>query len=98
MALVEQREYPEVGVQKPTMPSAEDVQFRERIGEIITELVFDAQEVGFELATLKCDKINECPLVQKTRNLILKVKELFEIQRELTRKRTRKTPSSVSYA
>jgi len=92
------REYPEVGVKKPEevaevpseLPSPEELQFREKISEIITELVFDAQEVGFELATLDCPNVANCPLVEKSRKLIKKVKELFELQREITKTRTRR--------
>ena len=65
-------------------PLTDDV--RKKLGEVITELIFDAQEVGFELAMLKCPDREKCPLVSKTRELIKKVRELFELQRKLTRR------------
>jgi len=65
-------------------PLTDDV--RKKLGEVITELIFDAQEVGFELAMLKCPDREKCPLVSKTRELIKKVRELFELQRKLARK------------
>jgi len=59
---------------------------KEELGNLLTELVFDAQDVGFELALLKCDRRNECPLVKKTISLVQKVRDLFELQRKLTKK------------
>jgi|GEM_PF-1825504 len=58
-------------------------ELREELGNVIAELVFCAQDVGFELAMLKCDKRENCPLVEKTRELITKVRELFMLQRKI---------------
>jgi len=41
------------------------------------------QEVGLELATLECSKRAKCPLVSKTRELIMILKRLFEIRKEI---------------
>lgn len=59
-----------------------NVEMRERLGNLITDLIFCAQDVGFELAMLQCSKRDNCPLVEKTRSLIMKVRELFEMQRK----------------
>jgi len=66
-------------------PSVELV-IREKLGDLITSLIFTSQDVGFELAMLKCTQRENCPLVQKTRDLIRQVRELFELQREMARK------------
>jgi len=90
--------YPEAGVKEPEIPtstptptpsstlSPELVALREKLGTIITDLIFCAQDVGFELAMLKCPDREKCPLVSKTRELIMKVRELFELQREMTKR------------
>ena len=71
--------------QPPTLPP-ELATIREKLGTIITDLIFCAQDVGFELAMLKCENRENCPLVKKTRELIMKVRELFELQREMTKR------------
>jgi len=64
----------------------------------MSELIFDAQEVGFCLAELECDKRSECELVKKTKQLVKRIRELFELQRELTRLRGRSSGGSNIYA
>jgi len=63
-----------------------DLVIREKLGDLITSLIFTSQDVGFELAMLKCSQRENCPLVEKTRDLIKQVKELFELQREMAKK------------
>lgn len=53
--------------------------------DLMSELIFDAQEVGFCLAELECEKRSECDLVKKTKQLVKRIRELFELQRELTK-------------
>jgi len=63
-------------------PTSEMV-MRERLGNLLTSLIFSAQDVGFELAMLECGQRENCPLVEKTRGLIREVRELFEFQRKI---------------
>ncbi|RLE87425.1 MAG: hypothetical protein DRJ67_04820 [Thermoprotei archaeon] len=51
---------------------------------LMSELIFDAQEVGFCLAELECEKRSECPLVKKTKQLVSRIRELFKLQRQLS--------------
>jgi len=71
---------------------------RDELTEAITELIFDAQDVGFCLATLECDKRSECELVKKSKNLVLKVRRLFELQRRMARERRATSPPPTAYA
>jgi len=64
----------------------------------MSELIFDAQEVGFCLAELECDKRSECKLVEKTKQLVRRIRELFELQRELSRTRGRSSAGTNIYA
>ncbi|RLJ03209.1 MAG: hypothetical protein DRP11_01450 [Candidatus Aenigmatarchaeota archaeon] len=66
-------------------PSPQEVQLRKELSDTITDIIFDAQDVGFELAMLECPNRDKCPLVQKTRELIKKVRKLVEIQRKMPR-------------
>lgn len=77
-------EVPEAGIAKPSLPLTIEPEIREKLGNLISELIFDASDVAFELALLQCDKRNACPLVSKTIKLVKKVRELFGIQREMT--------------
>jgi len=70
------------GEMEPTV----DLVIREKLGDLITSLIFTSQDVGFELAMLKCSQRENCPLVEKTRDLIKQVRELFELQREMAKK------------
>jgi len=56
---------------------------REKLTAILTNILTKAQEVGFELATLDCPHAGSCPLVKKSRELIVELKQLFNLRREL---------------
>ena len=56
---------------------------RQKMTQILGEILGKAQEVGFELATLDCPHANNCPLVKKSRELIVVLKKLFELRKEL---------------
>jgi len=45
--------------------------------------LFKAQELGFELATLDDPKLSNHPVVKKARELIIELKNLFELQKKL---------------
>jgi len=66
--------------------------------DLMSELIFDAQEVGFVLAELECEKRAECPLVEKTKQLVKRIRELFELQRTLTKSKQPPASSSNIYA
>lgn len=83
----------------PSAPIAEiPSELRSKMQDLMSELIFDAQEVGFCLAELECDKRSECELVKKTKQLVKRIRELFELQRELTRLRGRSSGGSNIYA
>ena len=58
---------------------------RDQLGEMITELIFASQDVAFELAMLECEDKANCPLVKKTKELILCVRKLFEMQKKMVK-------------
>jgi len=77
---------PGVTVTPPELESPEEREFREKLSDLLTDLIFDAQDVGLELGMLKCEKRDSCALVEKTRCLISRVRELFELQRKYARR------------
>ncbi|RLI86867.1 MAG: hypothetical protein DRP01_03235 [Archaeoglobales archaeon] len=68
--------------QQPTQQVINE-QIRQKMTQLLGEILGKAQEVGFELATLDCPHANNCPLVKKSRELIVTLKKLFELRREL---------------
>jgi len=52
------------------------------IVDSLGEVISIANEVGFELATLECPNAHNCPLVMKSRELIIALKKLFKLMRE----------------
>jgi len=44
-----------------------------------------AQELAFELATLNCRISANCPLVKKSRELIVELKKMIEIGKKLSK-------------
>ena len=59
---------------------------REKLTQILGDILTKAQEVGFELATLECAKAHECPLVKKSKELIIVLKKLFELRKEFEKR------------
>jgi len=62
---------------------AVDEQLRNEMTNILSNLLFKAQELGFELATLDNPELANHPVVQKARELIVELKKLFELQKKL---------------
>lgn len=62
---------------------------RQKLSEILGDILTKAQEVGFELATLDFSAIEKCPevkpLIEKSKELITALKKLFAMRKELTR-------------
>jgi len=74
----------------PTVPTPsltpEELQTREKIGEVLTELIFASQEVALALALCECPQKQNCELVSKTKDLIQRLKKLIELQKGLMRR------------
>lgn len=70
-------------------------ELRNKMQDLMSELIFDAQEIGFCLAELECERRSECDLVKKTKKLVGRIRELFELQRELSK--TRRNVSETLY-
>ena len=51
--------------------------------ELLTDVVFIAQELGLCLAKLKCEKRDNCEVVKKSIELAEMVSELLKLQRKL---------------
>jgi len=58
-------------------------QLRLELTEKLSGLLMTAQELGFELATLNDPQLLNHPVVIKARELIIKLKELYELQKKL---------------
>jgi len=60
---------------------------RQKLTEVLGDIIVKAQEVGFELATLDYSKLSMCPalkpLVEKSRELVVALKKLMELRKEL---------------
>ena len=63
-------------------PTGDDI-IKKKLTDILGDILTKAQEVGFELATLNCPIANTCPLVMKSKELIVALKKLFSIRKEL---------------
>lgn len=60
---------------------------KQKVGMVLGEILLKAQEVGFELATLDFSVVSKCPdvrpLIERSRELIIALKRLFAMRREL---------------
>lgn len=76
-----------VAPQQPQQKTQQDI-IREKLAETIGEIIAKAQEVSFELATLDYEQLNRCPglkpLVVKSRELVVALKKLMEMRKEIT--------------
>lgn len=81
----------EAGIRPPVVTELEEL--RTKIGNIIADLVWDANDVALALAELECPDRDKCPLAKATKKLIKKLREMFEIQRELSKKVRTPPPS-----
>ena len=68
---------------QPTVTPAEE-KLRQKLSEILGDLIIKAQETAFELATIECPKAKECPLAMKTRELVVSLKKLLRLRKELS--------------
>jgi hypothetical protein len=56
------------------------------------ELLLKTHELSFEYSTLECEKIKDCPLAQKSRELFRTVKQLNNLVRKM---QTQQQPTYV---
>ena len=49
------------------------------------------------MAELECEKRSECELVKKTKKLVARIRQLFELQRELSKTRREASGSGTLY-
>ena len=71
---------------------------RTQLQNVTSEIIFAAQEVGFVLAELECEKRAECPLVEKTKELVRKIRALSKLQWELAKLRQPESNAPDMYA
>lgn len=66
--------------------ASQDDVLRQKMAEILSDILAKAQELGFELATIDHSQLARCPsakpLVGKSRELIVALKKLFELRKE----------------
>ena len=68
---------------QPITPAPNIPPAQQKLANVLGDILMKTQEVGLELATLECSKRAKCPLVSKTRELIMILKKLFEIRKEI---------------
>ncbi|MGC9108572.1 MAG: hypothetical protein ACP5IE_10355 [Infirmifilum sp.] len=51
----------------------------ERLQQLLTELVIASTDLGLALASLECDKANECPVVQSAKSIAKALREIRKI-------------------
>jgi len=68
------------GIRKPDVNEA----LRTELTETIQELLFKTHELSFEYSTMECEKLLECPLAQKAKEVFKVVKRLNEITKKLS--------------
>lgn len=61
----------------PTPPTISE-ETREKMTSLITQLIALASDLTFEIATTDCPKANDCPIVQKGKELAKVIKALRE--------------------
>jgi hypothetical protein len=65
---------------------------RDELTSLMQELLLKTHELSFEYSTLECDKIKDCPLAQKSRELFRTVKQLNNLVRRM---QTQQQPTYV---
>jgi hypothetical protein len=56
---------------------------RDELTSLMQELLLKTHELSFEYSTLECDKIKDCPLAIKSRELFRTVKQLNNLVRKM---------------
>jgi hypothetical protein len=74
-------------VQAPLPPEV-----RDELTSLMQELLLKTHELSFEYSTLECDKIKDCPLAIKSRELFRTVKQLNNLVRKM---QTQQQPTYV---
>jgi len=64
-------------------PSKQDI-LRDKLSQIISNILVKSQEIGFELVTCECQLISTCPIAKKSKELIKELKNLFELRKEMS--------------
>ena len=59
----------------------------EKLTEKLNTIIMAAQELAYELATIDCDKADQCPLAKKSKELIRALKEFHSYVKETARRR-----------
>jgi len=57
---------------------------KDEFKEILTDLMFSVQELSLILATIKCDKKDNCKLCEKASEIAEKTLQMLKLQRELS--------------
>jgi len=57
-------------------------EYRDELASLMQELLLKTHELSFEYSTLDCEKVGECPLALKAKELFKVVKKLNELVRE----------------
>ena len=73
-------------------PTPVPPEIRDELTSLMQELLLKTHELSFEYSTLECDKIKECPLAQKSRDLFRTVKKLNALVRQM---QTQQPPTYV---
>jgi len=56
--------------------------FQEELTRLMQEMLLKAHELSFEYSTLECDRIMECPLAKKAKELFRVIKQVNETVRQ----------------
>ena len=65
--------------QMPSIPR----EFLDKFGEIVRDILMLSQELAFELSTIECPNAQNCEVCKKAKEIIVKVKELIKISKQL---------------
>ena len=80
---VEQLPQVPLPIQQPLAAPVPQVQIPqeklERLQQLLTELVIASTDLGLALASLECDKANECPVVQSAKSIAKALREIRKI-------------------
>jgi hypothetical protein len=68
-----------------TPPIPQPTPEQKAFAEALSDVLVKAQELAFELATLNCRLAPNCPLVKKSRELIVELKKMIEIGKKMSR-------------
>lgn len=75
-------------MRQPTPTPEVSPEIRNELTIVMQELLLKAHELAFEYSTMDCEKIQECPLARKSKELFKVVKQMRELVEQISKRQT----------